>query len=92
MHEHMRSAIAAVKSGVSVLRAAILNNVSEPTLRRRLINPCPNPHGGKTIFTRFEEESFETLLKGFEMMKLPLTKVDFLTMVKAEAHRKRKRS
>ena len=47
------------------------------SLRSRLKNPCPNAHGGQTIFTRFEEET----------MKLPLTRTDFLVMVKAEVDR-----
>ena len=62
MHENMRNAISAVKSGVPVMRAALLHNVPEIRLRRRLENPYPNPHGGKPIFMRFEQECFETLL------------------------------
>ena len=82
MFEGMRQAIAAVYSGASVLSSARLHSVPVSTLRSRLKNPCPNAHGGQTIFTRFEEESFVCLCKGFETRKLPLTRTDFLVMVK----------
>ena len=87
MFEGMRQAIAAVYSGASVSSSARLHSVPVSTLRSRLKNPCPNAHGGQTIFTRFEEESFVCLCKGFETMKLPLTRTDFLVMVKAEVDR-----
>ena len=87
MFEGMRQAIAAVYSGASVSSSARLHSMPVSTLRSRLKNPCPNAHGGQTIFTRFEEESFVCLCKGFETMKLPLTRTDFLVMVKAEVDR-----
>ena len=65
MHESMRNAVSAVRNGVRVMRVALLHNVPEITLRRRLENSCPNPYDGKPIFTRFEEERFETLFKRF---------------------------
>ena len=65
--------------------AQVLYMVPESTLRLRLKNPCPNPHGGKPIFTQFKKESFVSLCKGFETMKLTLTRSDFLSMVKADS-------
>ena len=90
MLENMLRAIGAVNSGSSVCAAARMHGVNESTLRWKIKHPVANPHGGQTLFTKFEEESFVSLCQGFEMMKLPLARKDFLEMAKEEALRKRK--
>ena len=53
--------------------------VSVSTLFRRVKNPfLVNRPGKPTAFTRFEEESFAKLIRGFESMNLPLTSTKFL--------------
>ena len=86
MLENMRQPIAAVRSGETAYRAAKLLRISRSTLERRL----ENPHSGKSLFPQFEEQTFSSLIKGFEMMKMPLTRSEMFRTATAEAKRKSK--
>ena len=87
----MESAVLAVLSGAGYQETAREFCVSVCTLFRRVKNPfLVNRPGKPTAFTRFEEESFAKLIRGFESMHLPLTSTKFLQLVRAEASRKSK--
>ena len=86
--EQLRDAVLAVRSGESLRNAAKLFGIPPATLFRRLKCPFPNRSGPPTSFSKEEEDTFATLLKGFEAMDLALTRRKFIGMVKAEAKRK----
>ena len=58
------------------------------TLRRRLKCPFPRRMRGQATFSKDEEETMATVVKGFETMNLPLTRRKFLSIVKKEKERK----
>ena len=71
----MEAAVLAVLSGAGYQETAREFGVSVSTLFRRTKNPFPVKRPGKpTAFTRFEEESFRKLIRGFESMSLLLTR------------------
>ena len=51
---------------------------SRSTLRRRLKCPFPKRIRGQATFSKDEEETMATVVKGFETMNLPLTRRTFL--------------
>ena len=86
----MEAAVVAVKLGAGKREAAREYGVPYSSLCNRVKNPFPsNRPGGQTVFTKFEEESFAVLLRGFESMSLPLTSSKFLQLVRKEAAKKR---
>ena len=88
----MEATVLAVLSGASYKETSREFGVSVSTLFRRVKNPIlVNPPGKPTAFTRFEEESFAKLIRGFESMNLPLTSTKFLQLVRTEASRKSKK-
>ncbi|GAV04453.1 hypothetical protein RvY_19318, partial [Ramazzottius varieornatus] len=71
--ELMDSALYAVKkSGVSKKLAAKLFGVSRTTLGRRLQNPRPERHGGRTKFPAQVEDELVDLLTSCCIMGIPL--------------------
>ena len=79
MDDVMGAAILAVLSGAGYQKTAHEFGVSVSTLFRRVKNPfLVNRPGKPTAFTRFEEESFAKLIRGFESMNLPPTSTKFL--------------
>ena len=79
MDDVMEAAVLAVLSGAGYQETAREFCVSVCTLFRRVKNPfLVNRPGKPTAFTRFEEESFAKLIRGFESMNLPLTSTKFL--------------
>ena len=92
MDDVMEAAVLAVLSGAGYQETACEFGVSVSTLFRPVKNPFPVYRPEKpTAFTRFEEESFAKLIRGFESMNLPLTSTKFLQLVRTEASRKSKK-
>ena len=79
MDDVMEAAVLAVLSGACHQETACEFGVSVSTLFRRVKNPFLVNRPGKPIaVTRFEEEPFAKLIRGFESMNLPLTSTKFL--------------
>ena len=88
----MEAAVLAVLSGADYQETTREFGVSVSTLFRRVKNPFPvNRPGKPTAFTRFEEESFRKLIRGFESMNLPLSSTKFLQLVQTEASKQSKK-
>ena len=88
----MEAAVLAVLSGAGYQETAREFGVSVLTLFRRVKNPSSvNRPGIPTAFTRFEEESFKKLIRGFESMNLPLSSSKFLQLVQTEASKPSKK-
>ena len=86
--EQLRNAILEIRSGMSIRNAATEFGIPRSTLRNRMKNPFPNSPGPAPAFSKSEEDTFVTLLKGFDSFDLSLTRKRFIDMVKAEAKRK----
>ena len=75
----MEAAVLAVLSGAGYEETAREFGLSVSTLFRRVKNSfLVNRPGKSTAFTRSEEESFAKLIRGLELMNLPLTSTKFL--------------
>ena len=72
--EQLRDAVRAVSSGVPASSAAKDFGIPRATLLRRMKGTFPNQCGARPAFTKDEEDTFATLVKGFEAMHLPLNR------------------
>ena len=86
--EQLRDAVLVERSGESLRNAARLFGIPPATLCHRVKCPFPNRSGPPTSLSEEEEDTFATLLKGFEAVDLALTRRKFIKMVKGEAKRK----
>ena len=64
--EQVRDAVRAVHSGGALKSVARDFGIPRSTLRRRLKCPFPRRIGGQTTFSKDEEETMATVVKGFE--------------------------
>ena len=80
--EQVRDAVRAVQSGGAMRSLARDFGIPRATLRRRRKCQFLGRIGGQTTFSKDEEETMTTVVKGFEIMNLPLTRRTFLSMVK----------
>ena len=76
--EQVRDAVRAVHSGGALKSIAPDFRIPRSTLRRRLKFQFPRRIGGQTTFSKDEEETMATVVKGFETTNLPLTRRTFL--------------
>ena len=76
--EQVRDAVRAVHSGGALKSVARDFRMPRSTLRRRLKCPFSRRIGEQTTFSKNEEETVATAVKGFETMNLPLTRRKFL--------------
>ena len=86
--EQVRDAVRALQSGGTMRSLARDFGIPRATLRRRRKCQFLGRTGGQTTFSKEEEETVTTVVKGFETMNLPLTRRKFLSIVKKEKERK----
>ena len=72
--EQVRDAVRVVHSGGALKSVARDFGIARSTLRRRLKCPFPRRIGGQTTFSKDEEETMATMVKGFEAINLSLTR------------------
>ncbi|GAU87596.1 hypothetical protein RvY_00421 [Ramazzottius varieornatus] len=71
----VEAAIKAVKErGLSENAAAVEFGVCRMTMRRRIENPNPEPHGGKTKFPQWAEDILASFLLNCSGMGVPLNR------------------